>query len=33
MICVQKYIGKKSEIQRRKPSEINPILDAIKQMF
>jgi hypothetical protein len=31
--CVQKYIGKKSEIQRRRPSEINPILDAIKQMF
>jgi uncharacterized protein len=31
--CVQKYIGKKTEIQRRKPSEINPILDAIKQMF
>jgi TRAP transporter TAXI family solute receptor len=31
--CVQKYIGKKSDLQRRKPSEINPILDAIKQMF
>jgi TRAP transporter TAXI family solute receptor len=31
--CVQKYLGKKGEIQRRKPSEINPVLDAIKQMF
>lgn len=31
--CVQKYLGRKGEIQRRKPSEINPVLDAIKQMF
>lgn len=31
--CVQNYLGKKKEIQRRKPSEINPVLDAIKQMF
>ena len=31
--CVQKYLGRKNEIQRRKPSEINPVLDAIKQMF
>jgi hypothetical protein len=31
--CVQNYIGKKKEIQRRKPSEINPVLDAIKQLF
>jgi len=31
--CVQKYLGKKNEIQRRKPSDLNPILDAIKQMF
>ena len=31
--CVQKLLGKKKEIQRRKPSEINPVLDAIKQMF
>ena len=31
--CVQKLLGKKKEIERRKPSEINPILDAIKQMF
>jgi len=26
-------LGRKGEIQRRKPSEINPVLDAIKQMF
>jgi uncharacterized protein len=31
--CVQKSLGRKNEIQRRKPSEINPVLDAIKQMF
>jgi hypothetical protein len=31
--CVQKYLGRKSEIERRRPSELNPVLDAIKQMF
>jgi len=31
--CVQKYLGKKKRIQRRKPAAINPVLDAIKNMM
>jgi TRAP transporter TAXI family solute receptor len=31
--CVQKYLGKKKKIQRRKPAAINPVLEAIKSMM
>jgi len=31
--CVQKALGKKQELQRRKSSEVNPVLDAIRDMF
>ncbi|MGD9260476.1 MAG: TAXI family TRAP transporter solute-binding subunit, partial [Desulfobacterales bacterium] len=31
--CVQKYLGKRERIQRRKPAAINPVLDAIKSMM
>ena len=31
--CVQKYLGKRRKIQRRKPSAINPVLQAIKEMM
>lgn len=31
--CVQKYLGKRERIQRRKPAAINPVLDAIKNMM
>ncbi len=31
--CVQRALGKKKELQRRKSSEVNPVLDAIRDMF
>ena len=31
--CVQKYLGKRRAIQRRKPAAINPVLEAIKEMM
>lgn len=31
--CVQRALGKQKELQRRKASEINPVLDAIRDMF
>jgi TRAP transporter TAXI family solute receptor len=31
--CVQRALGKKKELQRRKSSEINPVLDAIRDIF
>lgn len=31
--CVQKAIGKQKDLQRRKASEVNPVLDAIRDMF
>ena len=31
--CVQRYLGKTKGLKRRKSSKINPVLDAIKDMF
>jgi hypothetical protein len=31
--CVQKALGRQKDLQRRKSSEINPVLDAIRDMF
>jgi len=31
--CVQRALGKQKDLQRRKASEVNPVLDAIRDMF